>query len=63
MNRPRRCRHCRSTMLITWSGLVCQRGCGRIIPKSPGHLETLRRQYPELVVKCTPVERMKLASY
>jgi hypothetical protein len=50
-------------MLITWSGLVCQRGCGRIIPKSPGHLETLRRQYPELVVKCTPVERMKLASY
>lgn len=63
MNRLPHCRHCRSTMLITSSGLVCERGCGRIIPKSPTRLEALRRQYPELVVQCNPVERMKLSSY
>ena len=50
-------------MLITWSGLVCHRGCGRIIPESLRRLQALRRQYPELVVKCNPVERMKLASH
>ena len=57
------CPHCEGRMLIAWSGLVCENGCGRLQYASQPEREELRRNFPELVIECVPVSKMKVCSY
>jgi hypothetical protein len=49
-------------MLIAWSGLVCENGCGRLFAVKESERLQLRRSFPELVIECVPVSKMKLSS-
>jgi len=57
------CPDCAGRMLIAWSGLVCENGCGRLRCFSASEGNRLRRAYPHLVIECVPVSKMKLYSY
>ena len=50
-------------MLIVTSGLVCENGCGRIVPVRTDELDQLRQRHPHSVIRCTPVSQMILYSY
>jgi hypothetical protein len=50
-------------MLIAWSGLVCENGCGRLYHVPQSERPQLRRSFPDLVIECVPVSKMKLCSY
>ena len=57
------CPDCEGRMLIAWSGLVCENGCGRLYYVPQPERQQLRRSFPELVIECIPVSKMKLYSY
>jgi len=57
------CPDCAGRMLIAWSGLVCENGCGRLRCFSASEGNRLRRAFPHLVIECVPVSKMKLNSY
>ena len=57
------CPDCEGRMLIAWSGLVCEHGCGRLYYTSQPQRDELRRGFPDLVIECVPVSKMKLCSY
>ena len=58
-----RCPDCDGRMLIAWSGLVCENGCGRLYYVPQSERPQLRRSFPDLVIECVPVSKMKLCSY
>jgi hypothetical protein len=60
---PPTCRECKGRMLIAWSGLVCENGCGRIQSLGRSAYEELKRRFPELVIRHVPVSEMRLSSY
>jgi hypothetical protein len=49
--------------MIAWSGLVCENGCGRLYYVGEPERQQLRRSFPNLVIECVPVSKMKLCSY
>ena len=57
------CPDCKGRMLIAWSGLVCENGCGRLYCFSTSERQQLCRSFPNLVIECVPVSKMKLCSY
>ena len=57
------CPDCEGRMLIAWSGLVCENGCGRLLYFSTSERQQLSRSFPDLVIGCVPVSKMKLYSY
>ena len=57
------CPDCEGRMLIAWSGLVCENGCGRLYYVPQSQRQELRRSFPHLVIECVPVSKMKLYSY
>jgi len=57
------CPDCEGRMLIAWSGLVCENGCGRLLYFSTSERQQLCRSFPDLVIECVPVSKMKLYSY
>ena len=57
------CPDCEGRMLIAWSGLVCENGCGRLRCFSASEGNRLRRAFPHLVIECVPVSKMKLCLY
>ena len=57
------CPDCEGRMLIAWSGLVCENGCGRLHYVGQPERQELRRRFPDLVIECVPVSKMKLYSY
>jgi len=57
------CPDCEGRMLIAWSGLVCENGCGRLYYVPQSEQQELRRSFPDLVIECVPVSKMKLCSY
>ena len=57
------CPDCQGRMLIAWSGLVCENGCGRLYYVPQPERQQLRRSFPELVIECVPVSKMKVSSY
>jgi hypothetical protein len=57
------CPDCEGRMLIAWSGLVCENGCGRLYYVPQSEQQELRRSFPDLVIECVPVSKMKLYSY
>ena len=57
------CPDCEGRMLIAWSGLVCENGCGRLYLVPQSQRQQLRRSFPDLVIECVPVSKMKLYSY
>jgi hypothetical protein len=59
---PPTCRKCKGRMLIAWSGLVCENGCGRIRSLRRSEYEEMKRRFPELVIRCVPVSEMRLSS-
>ena len=48
-------------MLIAWSGLVCENGCGRLHNLRQSDRQRLQRNFPDLVIECVPVSKMKLS--
>ena len=59
---PPTCRACEGRMLIAWSGLVCENGCGRLQNIGRAEREEMKRRFPELVIRCVPVSAMRLSS-
>ncbi len=57
------CPECEGRMLIASAGLVCENGCGRLLYFSTSERQQLCRSFPELVIECVPVSKMKLYSY
>ena len=57
------CPDCAGRMLIAWSGLVCENGCGRLLYMRESERQQLCRSFPDLVIECVPVSKMKLYSY
>jgi Ribonuclease G/E len=57
------CPDCKGRMLIAWSGLVCENGCGRLLYMRESERKQLRRSFPHLVIECVPVSKMKLCLY
>ena len=57
------CPDCEGRMLIAWSGLVCENGCGRLLYFSTSERQQLSRRFPDLVIECIPVSKMKLYPY
>ncbi|MCC6127412.1 MAG: hypothetical protein IT426_20835 [Pirellulales bacterium] len=57
------CPDCEGRMLIAWSGLVCENGCGRLLYLRESERKQLRRNFPHLVIECVPVSKMKLYLY
>jgi hypothetical protein len=57
------CPDCKGRMLIAWSGLVCENGCGRLRYVRKSDRQRLCRSFPHLVIECVPVSKMKLYSY
>jgi hypothetical protein len=57
------CPECDGRMLIAWTGLVCENGCGRLLYFSTSERQQLCRSFPDLVIECVPVSKMKLYSY
>jgi len=57
------CPDCKGRMLIAWSGLVCENGCGRLHYVRKSDRQRLCRSFPDLVIECVPVSKMKLYSY
>ena len=57
------CPDCEGRMLIAWSGLVCENGCGRLLYFSTSERQQLCRSFPDLVIECVPVSKMKFYSY
>ena len=57
------CPDCEGRMLIAWSGLVCENGCGRLYYVRQSERQQLSRSFPDLVIECIPVSKMKLYSY
>ena len=57
------CPDCEGRMLIAWSGLVCENGCGRLLYMRQSERQQLSRSFPDLVIECVPVSKMKLCSY
>jgi hypothetical protein len=49
--------------MIAWSGLVCENGCGRLHYVGESERQQLRRSFPNLVIECVPVSKMKVCSY
>jgi hypothetical protein len=45
------CKECGSMMLICQSGLVCEKGCGRIVDPYPWKLSELRRVWRNRTVE------------
>jgi hypothetical protein len=57
------CPDCKGRMLIASSGLVCENGCGRLLYFSTSERQQLCRNFPDLVIECVPVSKMKIGSY
>jgi hypothetical protein len=57
------CPDCAGRMLIAWSGLVCENGCGRLLYVSASERQQLCGSFPDLVIECVPVSKMKVCSY
>ena len=57
------CPDCAGRMLIAWSGLVCENGCGRLLYMRESARQRLCRSFPDLVIECVPVSKMKVCSY
>ena len=57
------CPDCEGRMLIAWSGLVCENGCGRLHYVRQSERQQLRRSFPDLVIECVSVSKMKLYLY
>ena len=57
------CPDCEGRMLIASAGLVCENGCGRLLYFSTSERQQLCRSFPDLVIECVPVSKMKLYSY
>jgi hypothetical protein len=57
------CPDCQGRMLIAWSGLVCENGCGRLYYVRKSERQQLCRSFPDLVIECVPASKMKLYSY
>ena len=57
------CPHCEGRLLIAWSGLVCENGCGRLLYFSTSERQQLCCSFPDLVIESIPVSKMKLYSY
>ena len=57
------CPDCKGRMLIASAGLVCENGCGRLLYCSASERQQLCRSFPDLVIECVPVSKMKLHSY
>jgi hypothetical protein len=57
------CPDCKDRMLIASAGLVCENGCGRLIYCSTSQRQELCRSFPDLLIECIPVSKMKLNSY
>ena len=60
---PPTCPACGNRMLIAWSGLVCENGCGRLQNIDSSEREWMKCAFPELVIECVPVSKMRLSSY
>jgi hypothetical protein len=58
-----KCRRCRGRMLIASCSLVCENGCGRLQILPTSERQRLARAFPELVIECVPVSKMRLSSY
>jgi len=57
------CPDCKGRVLIASSGLVCENGCGRLLYFSTSERQQLCRSFPDLVIECVPVSKMKVCSY
>ena len=57
------CPDCEGRMLIASTGLVCENGCGRLLYVSTSERQQLCRCFPDLVIECVPVSKMKVCSY
>ena len=58
-----RCRRCQGRMLIASCSLVCENGCGRLRILPTSERQRLARAFPELVIECVPVSKMRVSSY
>ena len=58
-----RCPDCEGRMLIASAGLVCENGCGRLLYCSTSERQQLCCSFPDLVIECVPVSKMKVCSY
>ncbi|MGA7702485.1 MAG: hypothetical protein WCB27_23045 [Thermoguttaceae bacterium] len=57
------CPECKARMLIASAGLVCENGCGRLLYVTDAERQELCRSFPDLVIECVPVSKMKVYSY